>query len=124
MTINSRNKGKRGELEAVHALRAALPGCRVIRGQQRSGTECADVIGIDGLHIEVKRRRRIAALGFLEQARRDAQAGEVPVVLMRQDRGRWAVMLDIEDLVAFSGIVTHGNASRRSMLGAKDVPHE
>ena len=101
--MNSRQKGKRGELEAAKAFEAAT-GLQVKRTAQVNGKLSADLTGVEGLHLEVKRRQRIAALDFLLQAENDAadesQAdGGVPVVLMRQDQDKnWAVMLRLDRL--------------------------
>ena len=51
--MNSRRKGKTGELHLVKKLKEY--GYDVRRGQQYSGANGdADVVGIDHLHIEVK----------------------------------------------------------------------
>lgn len=48
--------------------------------------------------MEVKRYQKIAAFRFFEQAEEDAQEGEIPVVLMREDRAKtWWVCHRIED---------------------------
>ena len=48
MCVNSREKGKRGELELARALRALGYDCR--RGQQYSGKNGdADVVGLPGI---------------------------------------------------------------------------
>ena len=54
MSINSRNKGKVGELELAHIL--GQYGFTVRRGQQYCGANGdADVVGLPLLHIECKR---------------------------------------------------------------------
>ena len=56
--MNSRAKGKAGELELSRLLRDYGYDCR--RGQQYSGASGdADVIGLPGIHIEVKRVERL-----------------------------------------------------------------
>lgn len=101
--MNSRAKGKRGELEARNALRETLGCVDAKRGQQRSGLEQADVVdAIPGTHIEVKRRKSIASLAFNAQAERDAEIGDVPMVLMRADRGGWYVCVKLNDLRALA----------------------
>ena len=96
--MNSRQKGKRGELELVHVLKSHDFDVR--RGQQYSGASGdADVIGIAGLHIEVKRVERLNIQDALEQARRDARDGEVPAVFHRRNNEEWKVTMSIEDFV-------------------------
>jgi hypothetical protein len=100
---NSRQKGKRGELEAAKAWEDAT-GLSVRRTAQVDGKLSSDLTGVEGLHLEVKRRARIASLDFLLQAETDAadeqqSHGGVPVVLMRQDNDRnWAVMVRLDRL--------------------------
>ena len=98
MGRTSREKGKRGEREVAQALRVL--GFDARRAQQYAGADgTADVLtSIDGIHWEVKRYARIASLRFLEQARRDAPEGVVPVVACREDRGPWVVQVDLKDL--------------------------
>lgn len=56
--MNSRRKGKGGELELAKKLREYGYDCR--RGQQYCGANGdADVVGIPGVHIECKRTNRI-----------------------------------------------------------------
>lgn len=96
--MNSRNKGKVGEREAVKALAQHL-GLTCRRTAQVDGGLSADLIGWPGVHVEVKRRKGIAALGFLRQAEDDATDGALPLVVMREDGDtEWAVMCRLSDL--------------------------
>jgi len=94
----SREKGKRGEREFAAFLRDL--GLEARRTQQFSGTEgTADVSSsLEGVHLEVKRYAGIAAFRFLEQAERDADPDDLPVVALREDRGEWAIMLRAKHL--------------------------
>ena len=97
-SINSRQKGKRGEVELAHLL--SEYGFRCRRGQQYSGANGdADVVGIPGVHIECKRTNRLKPYDFLAQARRDARDGEMPVVMMRSDRQDWLALMSLDDLM-------------------------
>lgn len=96
--VNSRTKGKRGELEARDMVRRLWYSPKCERSAQVSGKFSADLLyGPPGLHLEVKRHKRIAALHFMDQAIDDAGEGETPVVLMREDRSGWVCMFRIED---------------------------
>ena len=65
--MNSRNKGKRGELELAHLLKTY--GYPAERGVQYSGLKGnADVVGVEGLHIECKRSERVTEEDFIKQA--------------------------------------------------------
>lgn len=70
------------------------------RGQQYSGANGdADVVGLDGVHIECKRTERFDAYGALDQSRRDARQGEIPIVAHRKNNARWLVVLSLEDFL-------------------------
>lgn len=93
--MNSRTKGKVGERELAKILQGY--GYDAHRGQQYSGLQGdADVVGVDGIHIECKRREQIQDEAFLQQAERDARKGELPVVMYRRSREKWKVCLRLE----------------------------
>lgn len=95
---NSRNKGKQGELEIARILKER--GYDARRGQQYCGANGdADVVGVPGLHIEVKRTEKLNAYKYLEQAESDANDDETPVVLHRQSRRKWIAILDMEEFL-------------------------
>ena len=95
---NSRKKGKRGELELAHALNEL--GFNTRRTAQYNGKETgslADIVGIDGIHAEVKRVERLQIDTAYEQAVRDAKDGEIPTVFHRRNRKPWLVTMGLED---------------------------
>lgn len=94
--MNSKQKGKTGELELSRILRDAGYSCR--RGQQYSGaTGDADVIGLPGIHIECKRCERILLRDWMDQAVRDRRPGDRPAVFHRANRSGWTVTMRLED---------------------------
>ena len=96
--MNSREKGKRGEMELARALRALGYDCR--RGQQYSGANGdADVVGLPGIHIECKRVERLNLTEAMKQARRDALPGEFPVVFHRRNDEPWLVTMPLGDWI-------------------------
>ena len=96
--MNSKQKGKRGELELAHELERF--GYKTRRGQQYSGLEGdADVVGIPGLHIECKRVEKLNLEEALKQSERDARVGEVPVVMHRRNREGWKVTLSLREFM-------------------------
>lgn len=97
-TINSRDKGKRGEREFA-ALCRRYGHSDVRRGQQYSGIEGEDVVGLWGLHVEVKRVERLNIDNAMAQAIRDAKDA-VPIVAHRKNRGEWLVTLKVGDFFA------------------------
>jgi hypothetical protein len=107
MSINSRRKGKVGELEARDHWNRLLPKAHSRRSQQHSGTESAsDLIspGTPNLWIEVKRVQRLNLDAVMEKSRE--QCGElVPVILHRKNDGQWMVTFPLEDIHRFTAQV-------------------
>ena len=104
---SSRAKGKRGELEVSKAFQAAgFPDAR--RAQQYNGVAAgnADILGVPGLHVEVKRVERLNLTAAYEQSARDAETagkGEVPIVVHRKSREPWMVTLSLQDFLKIFG---------------------
>lgn len=96
--MNSKQKGKRGELEVAHFLQKY--GLDARRGQQYCGIEGdADVIGLEGFHIEVKRTEKLNLSEAMKQSQRDAKKGEVPIVVHRKSHEQWQVTLDFGEFL-------------------------
>lgn len=94
--MNSRKKGKKGELELANILKTYGFDCR--RGQQYCGANGdADVIGLPGIHIECKRVETLNVSQAMRQAQKDARDEEMPVVMHRKNRERWLVTMTLED---------------------------
>lgn len=94
--MNSRSKGKRGELEAAHLLQEY--GYDARRSQQFAGMNGdADVVGLPGMHIEVKRVEKLNLENAMEQSARDARENEIPIVLHRKNRSEWLVTMPFTD---------------------------
>ena len=96
--MNSRQKGAAGERELANLLKEY--GYDTRRGQQYSGINGdADVVGIPGLHIECKRVEKLNLDTAMEQSKRDAREGEMPVVIHRKNRQEWKVTLSLDDFI-------------------------
>lgn len=96
MSINSREKGKRGELELSNFLK--LYGYETRRGQQYSGANGdADVVGLPGIHIECKRNERLNIYDATEQARLDAKDENLPTVFHRKNNKPWLVTMELQN---------------------------
>ena len=99
---HSRNKGKRGEREVAKIFRdAGYPARRSVQYNGRPGT-AADVVGVPGMHIEVKFVETERIREWYRQAERDAAASpeqKKPVVVHRKSREPWLVTLSLEDFV-------------------------
>lgn len=96
--INSRSKGKRGELQFRDFLRER--GIEARRGQQFSGgNESPDVISnLNGVHWEVKYVESGNPYLWLDQAINDA-GDNLPIVAHRRNGRDWLAVLRLEDLV-------------------------
>lgn len=117
MTINSKAKGKQGELEVAALLREH--GFEARRGQQfAGGGDSPDVVSnLPGVHLEVKRTERFLLWDAVAQAERDARAGAMPVVIHRMSRKPWVVVMRAEDFLTLmkeraggSGVATADGA--------------
>ena len=99
MKINSRSKGKNGELELVHLLRDN--GFEAKRGQQFAGSpDTPDVVhNIPNVHIEVKRVEKLNIDKALDQAIRDC-GDKMPTVWHRKNRTDWKVTLLAKDFIS------------------------
>ena len=96
--MNSRQKGARGEREIAKILRQR--GYDARRGQQYSGANGdADVVGLPGLHIEVKRVEALNIDKAMEQAITDAKPGEMPAVFHRKNGKEWKATVRLKDFI-------------------------
>ena len=109
----SREKGKRGERELASRLREY--GYDARRGvQYQGGKDSPDVVGLPGIHLEIKRVERLNIDKALEQSIRDTYADEIrqgtdliPVVMHRSNsdrkkdstKGTWKVTLRLDDFM-------------------------
>lgn len=101
----SRDKGKRGEREVAAILRAY--GYDGKRGQQhKGGADSPDVVGLSGVHIEVKFTQSFRLWDALEQAVNDsAGSGDIPLVVHRkavkpgEKALPWVAVMKLEDFL-------------------------
>jgi len=96
--MNSRRKGKTGELEFAEFLR--VQGFDARRGQQfAGGNDSPDVVSdaLAWLHIEVKRVQHLNLAKACAQANRDA-GGKPWIVAHRRNREPWFITLDSDAL--------------------------
>ena len=100
--VNSKQKGARGEREVVSILKHE--GYQdVKRGQQYCGLQGnADVVGMRGLYIEVKRRLIKSISDWLHKAMCESLKkgeGEYPIVFHRGDSEDWMVTMYLEHFI-------------------------
>ena len=101
MAINSKRKGKTGELELARKLKEH--GYDVRRSVQYNGKEedgQADLVGLQGIHIECKRTEKLNLYDAVNQAKRDsARSGEIPVVFHRRNNCEWLAILPLDEFI-------------------------
>jgi hypothetical protein len=104
---NSRQKGKRGELDAADALRR-LFSWTARRTQQFKGTSDSsdvEVAETPDAFWEVKREERLNVFKAMDTA--VAEAGpKLPVLMHRRNRTDWLVTVRLADLVRLAEVVT------------------
>jgi len=93
----SRDKGKVGEREVAALLREyGFEGKRGV--QYQGGKDSADVTGLPGFHIEVKRTEKFALEAALAQA--DVDCGSnTPVVFHRKSKHGWVAVMRAGDFL-------------------------
>lgn len=94
--INSKNKGKRGELEFAKLCKSYGYDCR--RSQQFAGMNGdADVVGLNGIHIEVKRVESLNISKAMKQSINDNINNDIPIVAHRKNNEEWLITMRAED---------------------------
>ena len=96
--MNSKQKGKRGELELSHKLQKY--GFNTKRGIQYQGSpESPDVVGLPGIHIECKRVEKLNIDNAMEQSKKDSGKTEIPCVFHRKNKKDWLVTMCLNDFI-------------------------
>ena len=96
MAINSKRKGASGERELVRKLKEYGFGTRrsvQYNGKAEEGQ--ADLVGLQGIHIESKRVERLNVYDAIAQAKRDAKTDELPTVFHRKNNSKWLVTMEL-----------------------------
>lgn len=97
MGRSSQRKGADGERELADLLRRH--GYDIQRGGSFSFGDTTDLVGLPGVHIEVKRVERLNVGDAFNQAMRDAERFQygIPVLFHRRNRQPWLVTMEFED---------------------------
>jgi hypothetical protein len=125
MGRSQRQKGARGERLWRDWLRTFMRCEDAKRGQQRSGTEQADVVGgVPGTWSEVKFVEKLNFHAALEQANNDAEVNDgIPYVASKRARESWKITLFAEHLMPLAvAVVRHG--LRVGLLSLGDIISE
>lgn len=97
MGKSSQRKGRSGEIELVKILNDN--GISAEPGQAVSFGSTPDIVGVDGVHAEVKRVERLNVLEAMNQAIRDSEKFDdgLPTLFHRRNRSPWLVTMTLED---------------------------
>lgn len=97
MGKSSQRKGADGERELVNLLQSY--GYNVYRGGSLAFGNNPDIVGLPGIHIEVKRVEKLNLATAMQQAERDAEkfGDGRPAVFHRRNRGEWLVTMPFEE---------------------------
>lgn len=105
--INSREKGRRGELEFINDhLRRYWP--EATRNLDQFGADKRDCLNVAGVHWQIKRTESLKIWAALNQAETEAASIDIPVVAFRRNRSRWYVALDAAEFVALLRLKEQG----------------
>lgn len=98
----SQRKGAVGERELANILRDYY-GYEVTRGSVFHGQ--SDMVGLPGIHPEVKRVERLNIHDAMEQAKTEAakRGDGIPTVFHRRNRTEWLVTMRLEDWIDLYG---------------------
>ncbi len=95
----SQRKGAGGERELVAVLNEY--GFETQRGGPETFGTVPDVVGLPGIHIEVKRVERLNVPEAMRQAIRDAERFQdgMPALFHRRNRQPWLVTVRLDDFM-------------------------
>ena len=103
MGKSQQRKGADGERELAEVLKGY--GYNVTRGGSQTYGSVPDLVGLPGVHIEVKRVERLNVGVAMQQAVDDAgRFGDgIPIVFHRRNRKPWLVTLRLDDFMKLYG---------------------
>ncbi len=123
MGRSSQRKGAAGERELAAVLSGY--GYNVERGGSLSFGEVPDLVGLPGVHIEVKRVERLNVSQAMAQAVRDSERFRdgAPTLFHRRNRTPWLVTMRLEDWMRmYRGFSTPENGQETVIEPADGMP--
>jgi len=94
--VNSKDKGNRGE-RGWAKICQKYGFTEAKRGQQYSGLGGDDVVGLPGIHVEVKWVEDLVVDDAILQSQRDAEPDELPIVAHKKNHKLWLVTMGFSD---------------------------
>lgn len=95
----SRTKGKRTENEAAGLWRqAGFPFARrnLTQFQERSGR---DLLNTEPFLVQIKAGANPSVWQALREAQAEAKKGEIPIAMVKKDRGEWVVAMSWKEFL-------------------------
>lgn len=90
----ARRRGRTGESEIAHILQEyGFEGERGVQYCGRRGN--ADVVGLDHVHLEVKRVEQLQLRAAIKQSQDERRKGEIPMVCHRRNGEPWYCTMDM-----------------------------
>lgn len=68
-------------------------------GNNTIGLDGEDVVGLDYIHIEVKRVQALNLDEAMEQAKRDSKDNQIPVVFHRKNNKKWKATMELDSWI-------------------------
>ena len=101
MAVNSKRKGKTGELELAAKLKAhGYDARRSVQYNGKAEDGQADLLGLPGIHIECKRTEKLSLYDAVNQAKRDSKdKNQIPVVFHRKNNCEWLAIMTLDDFM-------------------------
>lgn len=101
MAVNSKRKGKTGELELARKLREyGYNARRTVQYNGKAEDGEADLQGLPGIHIECKRVEQLSLYKAIDQAKRDsAGSDKLPAVFHRKNNCEWLVAMPLDSFI-------------------------
>lgn len=99
MGRSQQRKGRTAEKEFSELLNSY--GFHTQPGQPLSFGACADITGLPGIHLEIKRHESTNLTSWLRQAQADADKFHdgIPVVCHRRSRQPWIVSMTVDNFL-------------------------
>lgn len=103
----SQRKGADGERELAAILREY--GYPIKRGGSMSFGDVPDLVGLPGIHIEVKRAEQVRLSEWMAQALRDSKRFRdgIPAVFHRRSHEAWHVTMSLSDFMTLYSAKIH-----------------
>lgn len=96
--INSRAKGKRGELEFIERhLVEYWPEAK--RNLDQFGADKRDIIEVAGCHFQCKRVEKLNFWKGFTQAKTEAAEHDIPILAARRNYSPWLCTLEASELI-------------------------